>query len=77
MRASVRRRAILDQNLVWVQLGRLCLGVIRQTLPGWHQGSRNAKPIHVQATDSKQEWDLDGAVVDQNVFGLTNATVPA
>ena len=73
----MRRRAIPDQNLVGVQLGNLCLGVIRQTLPGSHRGSRNAKPIHVQATDSKQEWDIDGAAVDQDVFGLTNATVPA
>ena len=73
----MRRRAIPDQNLVWVQLGSLCLGIIRQTLPGWYKDSRDAKPIHVQATDSKQEGDLDGSVVDQDAFGPTNATVPA
>jgi hypothetical protein len=66
-----------DASLGWVQLGSLCLGVIRQTLPGWHQGSRNSESMHVQATDSKQEGDLDGSAVAQNVFGPANATVPA
>src|SRR5271156_319078 len=58
-RVSVRRRPVPDQNLLWVQLGSLCLCVSRQTLPGWHHGSRNPKPIHVQAIDFKQEGDLD------------------
>jgi hypothetical protein len=42
-----------------IQVGSLCLAVIRQTLPGRLQGTHVAEPVHVQAVDSNEESDLE------------------
>jgi len=60
-----------------VQLGSVCLCVIRQTLPGWLQGSQGAKLGNVQAIDSKEKSDLDGSALTKDLFGPANATVSA
>jgi hypothetical protein len=50
---------------------------IRQSLPGWLQGSQDAKMDDVQAVDSKEESDLDGSALTRKLFGPANATVSA
>jgi hypothetical protein len=60
-----------------IQVGSLCLGVVRQTLPGPLQVTHVAEPVHVQAIDSNEESDLEGSAFDEDLFGPTNATVTA
>jgi hypothetical protein len=45
-----------------IQVGSLCLAVIRQTLPGRLRGTHVAEPVHVQAVDSNEESDLEESV---------------
>jgi hypothetical protein len=45
-----------------IQVGSLCLAVIRQTLPGRLRGTHVTEPVHVQAVDSNEESDLEESV---------------